>query len=316
MDVHRGEKSSDTLPSVEPFGPAASGDGKKHNRHVYVVIFLVAAATIRLAFSGVGPAATAPIGMIGIENGSILTSIEIKWTPCYDGHQCSRSSSHSTTPPRRQPDHGHRPPPRPAVTTPRRGTILINPGGPGGSGTDLAGRAGANISQIVNSFDPSQRKIFDAQRGAWAVNRTDSTTGVAMARQEIVGARCEANIGGEDGIARYMSTASVSRDMIEISSRVGEEKLNYWGFSYGSVLGQYFAAMYPDKVGRVIIDGVFDAESYRSEHWSTNLLDMEAVMDSLFDYCYQAGPLKCSLYESDAGSDQSALRTRPRRRRT
>ena len=56
--------------------------------------------------------------------------------------------------------------------------------------------------------------------------------------------------------------------------------------------------MYPDKVGRVVIDGVYDSHNYRAALWNTNLLDMEAVMDSLFEYCHRAGPLKCALYES------------------
>ena len=76
--------------------------------------------------------------------------------------------------------------------------------------------------------------------------------------------------------------------------------------SYGSVLGQYFAAMYPDKVGRVIIDGVYDAENYRSTLWDSNLRDNEAVIDAFFTYCHQAGPLKCALYEPTP----AAIRTR------
>ena len=47
--------------------------------------------------------------------------------------------------------------------------------------------------------------------------------------------------------------------------------------------------MYPDKVGRVIIDGVYDGANYRSALWNSNLVDIEAVMDSLFTYCHQAG---------------------------
>lgn len=56
--------------------------------------------------------------------------------------------------------------------------------------------------------------------------------------------------------------------------------------------------MFPDKVGRVVIDGVYDSHNYRAALWSSNLVDMEAVMDSLFTYCHQAGPFKCALHES------------------
>lgn len=57
--------------------------------------------------------------------------------------------------------------------------------------------------------------------------------------------------------------------------------------------------MYPDKVGRVIIDGVLDGNDYRNALWdSDSLVDNEAVISSLFTFCHQAGPLKCPLYES------------------
>lgn len=56
--------------------------------------------------------------------------------------------------------------------------------------------------------------------------------------------------------------------------------------------------MYPDKVGRVVIDGVYDSHNYRAALWNSNLVDMEAVIDSLFSYCHRAGPVKCALYES------------------
>ena len=55
--------------------------------------------------------------------------------------------------------------------------------------------------------------------------------------------------------------------------------------------------MYPDKVGRMVLDGVYDAQRYRCALWDSNLLDNEAVIDYLFTYCHQAGPFKCALYE-------------------
>ncbi|KAI1785891.1 alpha/beta-hydrolase [Ganoderma leucocontextum] len=254
---------------------------------------------------------------------SLEPSTEINWAPCYDGQQCARlllpldylsdDPSGATTaialrmiPARDRTNY--------------RGAVLINPGGPGGSGTELVARRGQNISTIVGDsfdvlgFDPrgvgastprldcfsskSQRDIWYTQEGHQFLNASDEgVLGLYKARQRLVGDRCAESDGGEEGIARFMSTASVATDMLRITEKLGQEKLHYWGFSYGSILGQYFAAMYPDKVGRVIIDGVYDAENYRSALWNSNLLDNEAVIDSLFTYCHQAGPLKCALYE-------------------
>ena len=64
--------------------------------------------------------------------------------------------------------------------------------------------------------------------------------------------------------------------------------------------------MYLDKVGRVTIDGVYDGNNCRAALWNSNLLDNEAVIDSLFTFCHQAGPQECALYESTP----SAIRDR------
>ncbi|KAI0369639.1 alpha/beta-hydrolase [Pilatotrama ljubarskyi] len=202
------------------------------------------------------------------------------------------------------------------------GTLLVNPGGPGGSGTDFIARRGEQVSRIVGDsfdvlgFDPrgigastpsarcfetdSQRKLWNLQEDGRLLNLTDGSVEMYRARERLVAARCEEKIGGEDGIARFSGTPSVARDMLEITRQLGQEKLQYWGFSYGTVLGQYFAAMYPDKVGRLIIDGVFDAYSYRANIWDTSLVDTDAVIGSFFDFCHQAGPDKCPLWNSSA----------------
>jgi pimeloyl-ACP methyl ester carboxylesterase len=71
--------------------------------------------------------------------------------------------------------------------------------------------------------------------------------------------------------------------------------------SYGSVLGQYFSSMYPDKVKRVIIDGVYDAVNYRKTLWDSNLHDTEKVWASFFQFCTEGGPSKCPVAEKTAG---------------
>ncbi|TBU44969.1 alpha/beta-hydrolase [Dichomitus squalens] len=258
---------------------------------------------------------------------SLEPSTEIKWTSCYNDQKCARLllpldylsedlSGPTTAIALRMIPARDR--------TNYRGTVLINPGGPGGSGTDLLARAGKNISTIVGDsfdvlgFDPrgvgasiptlncfsskGQRDIWLTQEGHQFLNTSDEALlGLYRARQRVVGDRCAESDGGEEGIARFMSTASVATDMLKITEKLGQEKLHYWGFSYGTILGQYFTAMYPDKVGRVIIDGVYDAYNYRGALWNSNLLDNEAVINSLFTYCHEAGPLKCALYESSPG---------------
>lgn len=61
------------------------------------------------------------------------------------------------------------------------------------------------------------------------------------------------------------------------SWRKGEEKLQYWGFSYGTVLGATFAALQPHRVSRLILDAVVDSEDYYSLEMKHNINDAEAV---------------------------------------
>lgn len=77
--------------------------------------------------------------------------------------------------------------------------------------------------------------------------------------------------------------------------RKGEEKLLYWGFSYGTLLGATFAALQPQRVERVIIDGVCDSTDYYKTGWLSNLRDTDKIMDKFYTYCSAVDTDKCPL---------------------
>lgn len=75
---------------------------------------------------------------------------------------------------------------------------------------------------------------------------------------------------------------------------LGEDGLlNFWGRSYSTVIGQTFAAMFPDRVGRVLLDSVFLAEDYHSGRFLGPTRDVEFSLSHFFDECIKAGPEFC-----------------------
>jgi pimeloyl-ACP methyl ester carboxylesterase len=132
----------------------------------------------------------------------------------------------------------------------------------------------------------------------------------------------------EDGpdIKQYMTTASVARDMLQIIEKHAEwvaaklaalnpgmmhetdtalykpeeTKLQYWGFSYGTVLGYTFASMFPSRVGRVILDGVVSSYDYTHSLGNGSLTDNQKAMDSFYTYCLHSGPESCPLTTPNA----------------
>lgn len=141
-----------------------------------------------------------------------------------------------------------------------------------------------------------------------------SEGGGAMGRWEVahrgVSGLCgerDGRLGGDSGLG-WAATEWVVRDLVEVVDRLDEwaeregrpewerkGQLVYWGFSYGSYLGAAFARAYPRRVGRVILDGVVDAELYEEPMWAESLVDADKVLGEFFRYCAEAGK-KCSLY--------------------
>lgn len=195
-----------------------------------------------------------------------------------------------------------------------RGPVLFNPGGPGGSGVDLVLQFGDALGAILGpqfdvvGFDPrgvgrSVPRVSyfktEVERQLWGdfglhvVNNSDEGISRTWARSVV---KNKLAAESDDGYLVHINTDNTARDMLRIVEAHGREKLQYWGFSYGSVLGATFAALFPDKVERLVIDGVVDAENYFDTLWSNNLLDTDKAMQFFFKTCADAGPLGCPFY--------------------
>jgi len=79
--------------------------------------------------------------------------------------------------------------------------------------------------------------------------------------------------------------------------------LNYWGFSYGSIIGQTFASMFPGRVGRVVLDGVVDATDYSKGTLLNWLQSTDEAFSTFFTYCHLAGPSNCPFYTGTSPHD-------------
>jgi pimeloyl-ACP methyl ester carboxylesterase len=187
------------------------------------------------------------------------------------------------------------------------GSLLMNPGGPGGSGYDyvrdyarylvtapvlaaydLIGfdPRGVNHSHPVTCYtDPQDRDdylygTYDAPYGTqgWVDELTE--------REKAYAAACQQNTGP---LLAHIDAASVARDMDVIRAVLGDEKLNYLGFSYGTYLGTMYAELFPEKVGRMVLDGAVDPGIGDLESLATQMGGFESGLRAYMADC-QSGP--------------------------
>jgi pimeloyl-ACP methyl ester carboxylesterase len=156
----------------------------------------------------------------------------------------------------------------------RVGSLFLNPGGPGGSGIDFLLFAGPFLySPEVHAkfdlvgFDPrgiirssafrcfGNPKQWEPFFTPFPFPLTPEEEATWITADRYLDSAC-AQRGG--AIGSHMSTANVARDLDQLRQAVGDEKLTYAGYSYGSFLGQTYANMFPEKVRALIIDGVLD----------------------------------------------------------
>jgi pimeloyl-ACP methyl ester carboxylesterase len=154
----------------------------------------------------------------------------------------------------------------------RIGSLVVNPGGPGVPGTDYAAQAAQAFREPllarydVVGFDPRGTGesspvdcLSDRQLDAYTSSDPDPDT--AAERREYAdlvtafGAGCEERSGA---LASHVTTVEAARDMDVLRAALGESTLTYLGASYGTKLGATYAELFPDRVGRMVLDGAVD----------------------------------------------------------
>jgi len=196
----------------------------------------------------------------------------------------------------------------------RVGSLLINPGGPGASGVSYARQARAVLSDDVRAsfdvvgWDPRGvgdsapvKCLDDKQLDAFLAldgspdNPTEvqalDTTSKNFAHQ------CEARSAK---VLPHVGTPDAARDMDILRAVLGDAKLNYLGKSYGTFLGATYAELFPEKVGRVVLDGAIDPSVTSQEMGFAQAGGFEQALDAFIDDCLKQA--NCPVGPDHAGA--------------
>lgn len=199
----------------------------------------------------------------------------------------------------------------------RLGTLVMNPGGPGGSGLDSL--SSDNLGYFftpevreyysILSFDPrgvgaSKPTIkcrtpqqLDADNAAYYDVLTPEGRKQALAETKRLGQECQA---GSPEMIRYASTENTARDLDILRAVVGDERLNYLGYSYGTYLGAIYADLFPNRVGRFVLDGVLDPTSNINEVAALQAGGFEASLREFSKQCQKYHADECPLHGGEA----------------
>jgi len=179
----------------------------------------------------------------------------------------------------------------------RLGTLFVNPGGPGGSAVDFLRQWAVLVPSEIRerfdllAFDPRGvghssplRCGVDVAKflGLDPAPQSDEEWRRVEEETEAFTEMCERSAGA--ALAAY-GTRNVARDMDRIRAALGEEKLNYIGYSYGTVIGQVYADMFPSHIRAMVLDGAVDLSLDPDERALEQTLGFEAALQRFFAYC-------------------------------
>ena len=198
------------------------------------------------------------------------------------------------------------------------GTLFVNPGGPGGSGIDLASVAsdtfGAKVVEKYDivGFDPrgvgestAVDCLSDAELGKFLDSDFDMST---EAGRKAMKAQTQKLVDGckkkSGELLAHVGTESTARDLDVLRGLVGDEKLNYLGFSYGTELGGAYGNIFPKKVGKMVLDGAVNPQLGGARSSYDQTIGQEKSFEHYAERCAKSG--NCSL-GSSAGAAKKKL---------
>jgi pimeloyl-ACP methyl ester carboxylesterase len=200
----------------------------------------------------------------------------------------------------------------------RIGSLVLNPGGPGGSGIEFLTNAAAAFPESLTdrfdlvSFDPRGvgestpvRCIDDATKDEQLTGDlspdTDAELDAALEDQEEFLDGCRENSGA---LLEHMSTADVAADMDVLREALGDDQLTYLGYSYGTSIGAVYATLFPDNVRAMVLDGSVSPSASEEQQLLAQARGFERTFDNFVASC-DAEP-ECALAPDAAGAVAAA----------
>ncbi|HXV94323.1 MAG TPA: alpha/beta hydrolase [Pseudonocardia sp.] len=196
----------------------------------------------------------------------------------------------------------------------RQGSLVVNPGGPGGSGVDFVrggtGYFGRELRERFDivGFDPrgggrstaidcGDETLTGSEDVAFPPrNDADREALTAQARRAV-----DACLDRSGELARHLSTEAAARDMDLLRRALGEERITYHGVSYGTFLGATYAALFPDRVRAMVLDAPLDPASWQDGGYDLardTTAGFDQALRAFFEEC-RRNPGSCPFGDGD-----------------
>ncbi|MFD4787841.1 alpha/beta hydrolase [Streptomyces sp. NPDC058459] len=196
--------------------------------------------------------------------------------------------------------------------------LLLNFGGPGASGVTQLASGGKEFMDLTNgsdvvAFDPrGVGRSSPVSCGAGEEPPSDSAgsdTSVDIGRPQqlmtLLKQSAELCAKYSGPVLRHMGTVDAARDMDVIRQALGQRKLDYLGFSYGTRLGAVYAAQFPRKVGRMALDGVDTLTEPLSEQGVAGAQGQQTALEGFLDWCVT--DVACPFGQDRRAADEQVL---------
>jgi pimeloyl-ACP methyl ester carboxylesterase len=180
----------------------------------------------------------------------------------------------------------------------RIGSMMVNPGGPGFGGSSLADDARYYFSQdLIDRFDiiawdprgtgestPAVNCVdtFDEYFGLDSPPETPDEKQALIDASQAFNDKCAENSGT---ILPYISTQASAQDINSLRLALGEEKVSFFGFSYGSELGTTWATMFPETVRAIVVDGAVDPNASSVQEGMNQAKGFEGQLSTFLKQC-------------------------------